>query len=579
MIQPSYIPSTNGLQSYVDASPSYELSPIGIASMQDQAQKLAEMGRNGDIYVVHAAQGETVIPMEVLEANPQIKALLFNQMTEMGLDPQRYVVGDQLNSLNPVTGMPEFFFSSIFKGIKKAVKSVVKVVKKIAPVVLPIAAAVFGVPFLGAALPGVFGAGAWGSMALANGIGTHIGGGNLKDAFKSAAIGGIGSLIGAGFKGLAAAPKGTGLSGFGAGLEAGITGQTPIFNAAGVQIGTQAPATASQAWKAIVSGDPIGGITSAIKGELGTTTYTPEYLGQFVGGRGSPVGNILPEELTRYVAPPSLAPVSELPVTVPDVGPSLSDYPGGEHFGPGGRIISDTPDLGVLGDRTSAYTTQPGVVTDVTSTVPDRINAPFIQEAPRVNAPFIPETTAAVDKKPFLGKWSPTQAIGEKVFGVDPGKVPVGAANLGDLALGGLGAYGLLKATGGLEEEPEEIVTLADIPSLGDPRLTLAEREALAEEQELQQASINPFLFTPSQDVLQSTIFSAAGGSVNYPERDLLVEGQGTEKSDDIPAMLSDGEFVINSRAVRGADPSGRGNRYAGAQNLYNLMRNFEMRA
>ena len=105
MIQPSYIPSTNGLQSYVDASPEYELAPIGIASMQDQAQKLAEMGRNGDIYVVHAAQGETVIPMEVLEANPQIKALLFNQMTEMGLDPQRYVVGDQLNSLNPVTGM------------------------------------------------------------------------------------------------------------------------------------------------------------------------------------------------------------------------------------------------------------------------------------------------------------------------------------------------------------------------------------------------------------------------------------------------------------------------------------------
>jgi len=94
MIQPSYIPSTNGLQSYVDASPSYELAPMGIATMQDQAQKLAEMGRNGDIYVVHAAEGETVIPMEVLEANPQIKALLFNQMTEMGLDPQRYVVGD-----------------------------------------------------------------------------------------------------------------------------------------------------------------------------------------------------------------------------------------------------------------------------------------------------------------------------------------------------------------------------------------------------------------------------------------------------------------------------------------------------
>ena len=102
----------------------------------------------------------------------------------------------------------------------------------------------------------------------------------------------------------------------------------------------------------------------------------------------------------------------------------------------------------------------------------------------------------------------------------------------------------------------------------------------MADEQELQQASINPFLFTPSRDVEQPTIFNvAAGGSIDYPERDLLVQGPGTERSDDIPAMLSDGEFVINSRAVRGADPSGGGNRYAGAQNLYNLMRNFEMRA
>ena len=57
------------------------------------------------------------------------------------------------------------------------------------------------------------------------------------------------------------------------------------------------------------------------------------------------------------------------------------------------------------------------------------------------------------------------------------------------------------------------------------------------------------------------------------------MEGPGTERSDDIPAMLSDGEFVWNARAVRGADPSGKGNRYAGAQNLYNMMRNFEMKA
>ena len=69
------------------------------------------------------------------------------------------------------------------------------------------------------------------------------------------------------------------------------------------------------------------------------------------------------------------------------------------------------------------------------------------------------------------------------------------------------------------------------------------------------------------------------GGTPQFPRREMLVEGPGTERSDDIPAMLSDGEFVMNSRAVRGADPTGRNNRYAGAQTLYNMMRNFEMKA
>ena len=68
------------------------------------------------------------------------------------------------------------------------------------------------------------------------------------------------------------------------------------------------------------------------------------------------------------------------------------------------------------------------------------------------------------------------------------------------------------------------------------------------------------------------------GGTAQYPRREMLVEGPGTERSDDIPAMLSDGEFVLNARSVRGADPTGQGNRYRGAQNLYSMMRNFEMK-
>jgi hypothetical protein len=70
-----------------------------------------------------------------------------------------------------------------------------------------------------------------------------------------------------------------------------------------------------------------------------------------------------------------------------------------------------------------------------------------------------------------------------------------------------------------------------------------------------------------------------SGARGGFPRRELLIEGSGTERSDDIPAMLSDGEFVMNASAVRGADPTGRGSRRAGARNLYNIMRNFEMRA
>ena len=127
---------------------------------------------------------------------------------------------------------------------------------------------------------------------------------------------------------------------------------------------------------------------------------------------------------------------------------------------------------------------------------------------------------------------------------------------------------------------------------------TPAEEEPLEDVQQQALAALDPIVIDPlaaqaaqidvttqiptttAAQLLQPSIFTAAqGGAVNYPRREALVEGPGTTTSDDIPAMLSDGEFVINSKAVQGADPSGRGNRYAGAQNLYNMMRNFEMRA
>ena len=49
-----------------------------------------------------------------------------------------------------------------------------------------------------------------------------------------------------------------------------------------------------------------------------------------------------------------------------------------------------------------------------------------------------------------------------------------------------------------------------------------------------------------------SNLGFADGGSTNFPRKNGQIAGPGTERSDDIPAMLSDGEFVVNAKAVRG---------------------------
>ena len=70
---------------------------------------IGDLGRYGDTYIVHASKGETVVPTEVLDENPALRKQLFNTMRDMGIEPERYVVGNELNSINPVTGQAEFF--------------------------------------------------------------------------------------------------------------------------------------------------------------------------------------------------------------------------------------------------------------------------------------------------------------------------------------------------------------------------------------------------------------------------------------------------------------------------------------
>ena len=85
----------------------------------------------------------------------------------------------------------------------------------------------------------------------------------------------------------------------------------------------------------------------------------------------------------------------------------------------------------------------------------------------------------------------------------------------------------------------------------------------------------------------------ATGGNVaveDFDRKNGFIEGPGTETSDDVPAMLSDGEFVMTGAAVRGAGtynmennngivtltPSGEEDRKKGTDLMYEMMGLFE---
>jgi|TARA_R100000455_G_C6254844_1_gene110863 hypothetical protein len=90
---------------------------------------------------------------------------------------------------------------------------------------------------------------------------------------------------------------------------------------------------------------------------------------------------------------------------------------------------------------------------------------------------------------------------------------------------------------------------------------------------------------TPIKNVRDFSINVAQGGLMSlakggFPRRQGKIEGPGTETSDDIPAMLSDGEFVVNARTVRGIGESLGGSgkmdaREKGADFLYGMQERF----
>ena len=159
----------------------------GINSMSKIANRMANMGRNGDNELVHVKTGELIVSPEVLEKNPRLAKELTQSFQNMDENIGDYVVGSEGNSINPMTGQREFFLKGLVKGIKNLFKFV-------APLVLPML--IPSIPIVG---PMFAKASPFMKKVISGGIGGLLSGGGIKGAAQGALIGGLTSGLQQGF--------------------------------------------------------------------------------------------------------------------------------------------------------------------------------------------------------------------------------------------------------------------------------------------------------------------------------------------------------------------------------------------
>ena len=549
----------------------------GIARNQQAAEMLADFGRNGDTYLVHAAEGETVLPLEVLENNPRLKNMIYTQMEEMGLEPERYVVGSELNSLNPETGQPEFFFKKLKRLVKKVVKKVKKVVKKVAPVVLAIAA-----PVLLPTMP----------IALAAGLGSTAGnliaGKGLKDSLKSGIMTGLtagaGNMIAGGsFLGSTVDPGNI------AGLQKLGTMFTPDnpFTAA---ISSKITGVGAQVAQA---GGKVGG--GIFKQDFGGQEVLPD-LGVTTRGSGAQSVDFMDGVKKAFT---------------PGDEYGFDDF-FKEYLSPGREGISAEAQKGYQKDLSAFKEQFPNATaTDYTNFV-SKLDEKYAPGMLTKYGPAVGTVLAGgLASDTLLGTNIITPPEEEKVDlaamqnrGADLLASDPGTYGIDDSYLGGNPFYDQVTtlpatpqqpqtAQGIMKYAPDAPVFPATQPTTGINVPGAVINNPNADNQyagmfggdyfaQTPYSGLNYFNPNPLPPVginpppiigpgrgypIALPISAASGGEIMGP---------GTPTSDSVPAMLSDGEFVMNARAVRGA---GGGDRQKGAKRMYEMMRSFERTA
>jgi len=463
----------------------------------------------------------------------------------MGLEPERYIVGNELNSLNPVTGQPEFFFKAIGKALTKTWKKVKNVAKKVAPVLLPLAA-----PFLLPTMPAF----------LASGIGSFggalIGGADLKSALKSGIM---------------------------AGVTAGALNKLAGGSFAGSR--TNPNASFSDAGKSISSGEafkfsnPFSSSPSTVSQAIQSTPDELSFMAD-AGTTSVPDSNVLS---TDEILKQNVADTAAVQTT-----PKPTDYLANQP-----KITPDTdlnffekyiwnPGENVAGlDASGNYITKgEATLEGLLSTNRTSINPEYqaLQQAAKQNAlagvsdaarqKAVQETLlegAKAEAPGFLAKYGPAGAVAggsylayDALTAPDPEDEPEGPSfeeqqnKLYE------------EAMAELDSEGDRYVGRETGPTSGFQTSGSNLDKLLAQYYGIgggEEDEVSVF------DRLYGRPIRAAGGGE--------IVGPGTPTSDSIPAMLSDGEFVMNARAVRGA---GNGDRTAGAKRMYQMMRQLEGR-
>jgi len=492
----------------------------GIVSLKPLAKELQSFGRNGDTMLAH------ITPQE---------ARMLKRMGGSG-------------TINPVTGLPEFFnpgkifksvgkvFKSVGKAVGKVVKGIGKAAQKFAKsTVGKIVIAVALAYFVGPAAASFLGVGSTVGVAAVSGFvggfgSTMLGGGTLKSALTNGAIGGLAAGAGAGIMG--------GAEAFQAGSYTGPTTISGQFNKFTEGVGS------------LLSAEPA---TQAFPVASGTSI--PGQALDPLSGTAPPVAPTIPGVGATTPVPPT-APVTptagtSVPATTPSVSVGTTATP------PAPTSFLDQ----ITGGVKNFFT--PGAEVD-----------PIAFAAQKMNA-----LPAGTDQ--FVKQATFDAALKEATPGV--------LSKYGPIVGGGLGIMAL---TGGFNEQPAEELNLMDNITTGSDLLAQDPDKYgvnLGPSQTVYNTPTGNPTYVPYQDFYasmannpfmpqqqQQPTMLAKGGPANpedFPRRNGPINGAGTATSDSIPAMLSDGEFVFTARAVRGA---GNGSRREGAKQMYRMMKQFE---